>query len=350
MDSNNNSNNKNSLGLWQRIGALSYDKKFLLVLGVALVIFAILILIFALTLGENMNWYGLLIGMAIVLCVILGQYSCVKQGYYNDLVFDYVIIAVPVAFGGGVLYFGFSNNFNFGGIAVIGALFGAVVGLLLAKIIYAKFTKKPSVKMMQMLDLAAVFVPLGQAIGRIGCYFGECCYGIAVDFDFFPFSYKVHGVLHLGNPFIESLWCLIGFIPLFIMYLSKRKSFNGLYISLYCIWYGIERFVLEYFRDPAQKLQLFGGYGDGFGVSQFTALLMVAFGVIWIGQYIVRAKLAGKKIMIFVPKDQLSDEYFEYNKTVYANPHGDGNGNRYVPPVKAEDAVEQNASIDENKE
>ena len=77
------------------------------------------------------------------------------------------------------------------------ALIGAGIGLVVAKAVYGKFTKKPRVRIIQMLDLACVFFLLGQCIGRIGCYFGKCCYGIAVDFDVFPFSYEVHGVLHL---------------------------------------------------------------------------------------------------------------------------------------------------------
>ena len=60
---------------------------------------------------------------------------------------------------------------------------------------------------------------------------------------------------------------------------------------------------------------------------------MIAAGVIWLAQYIIRAVLAKKKIMIFVDKDKLSDEYFEYNKTIYAHPHVDAEGN----PIKKTD-------------
>ena len=343
-DNENKEKGKEEKGVWNRFMALSYDRRFLIIFGAVIALFGLAILILALTLGEDMNWYGFIIGAAIVLCVVWGQYACVKQGYYSDMVFDYVIFAVPCAFGGGVLYYGFFNNFDFGGIAVLGALIGAGIGLILAKLVYRyAFKNKPSVSLLQMLDLASVFILLGQAIGRIGCYFAhpQCCYGIPVDFDVFPFSYVVNscpnhpGQLHLGNPFIESIWCAIGFIPMVIMYLSRRKSFNGFYISLYCIWYGVERFVLEFFRDPAQKLTAAGGFGESFGASQVVSLLMIAFGIIWIAQYIVRALLAGKKIMILVPKDKLSDEYFGYKNTIYARPHGDGNGNPidYTAPV-----------------
>lgn len=339
MNDENKQEKKGISGLLARYFALSLNKRFLILFFGAIAVFAIIGLIFGLTMGLEFNWYGFLIGVAIVLCVIFGQYASTKQGYYTDLVFDYVIFAVPLAFVGGVIYYAAFNDWNWGGIGVLGALIGAGLGLVLAKLIYAKFTpKKPRVALIQMLDLAAVFFLLGQCIGRIGCYFGHCCYGVTVDFDCFPFSYSYNNgaTFYLGNPFIESIWCAIGFIPMAIMYLSKRKCFNGFFISLYCIWYGAERLVLEFFRAPTQKLTIIG---TDFGISQLVSILMIVFGVVWIAQYIVRAKMAGKKLMILVPKDKLGDEYFEYEKTIYAHPSVDEQGN----PIEVAVALERPA-------
>lgn len=350
MTENNNNDEKRGApvktGVMARFSALSYTRKFLVIFFTVVAVFCFLIALFAVLQANGVfkdehgnvtsfNWYGFIIGMAIVLCVIFGQFACVRQGYYNDLVFDYVIFAVPLAFVGGVFYYAAFNNWHWGGIGVLGALIGAGIGLVVAKAVYGKFTKKPRVRIIQMLDLACVFFLLGQCIGRIGCYFGKCCYGIAVDFDVFPFSYEVHGVLHLGNPFIESIWCAIGFIPMAIMYLSDRKCFNGFFISLYCIWYGAERFTLEFFRADAEKLVI---PGTDFGISQLVSLIMIAFGVIWIAQYVIRARLAGKKLMILVPRARLSDEYFGYGDTVYAHPQGDGEGH-LLPPATSAEAV-----------
>lgn len=335
---NNEEKKEKKKGAWAKFRAMSLNAKFAVAFGFVMAVFALLILIFAMLTRESQrpgsgveypNWYGFLIGMGIVVCAVCGQFASLKQGYYFDLIFDYVIFAVPMAFFGGVFYYAASNNWNWYGIGVIGALIGAVVGLLLAMFVYRTFVKKkPKVSLLQMLDLAGVFVLLGQAIGRIGCYMAidTCCYGIPVEFDVFPFSYRVGGVLHLGNPFIESLWCLVGFVALVSMYMSKRKSFNGFYISLYCIWYGIGRFVLEFFRDPSHKLQLTGGLGDGFGISQLTSLLMIAFGVAWIVAYLIRAAVTKKKFMIMIPREKLSEDYCGYTQTIYFRPHVDAEG------------------------
>lgn len=336
-------------GLFARYAALHLNKRFLILFFGVAVLFAIAGVIFGILQANGVfkdeygnvtafNWYGFIIGMAIVLCVIFGQYAATKQGFYTDLVFDYVIFAVPLAFLGGVFYYAAFNEWNWGGIGVLGALIGAGIGLVLAKVIYAKFVpSKPHIKLIQMLDLASVFFLMGQCIGRVGCYFGRCCYGVAVDFDIFPFSYFVAGGLHLGNPFIESMWCALGFIPMAIMYLSRRKCFNGFFISLYCIWYGAERLVLEFFRAPAEKLTILG---TDFGISQLVSILMIVFGVVWIAQYIVRAKMAGKKPMILVPTEKLSDEYFEYDKTIYAHPQVDAEGKAIKPAAPDGDNAE----------
>ena len=286
--------------------------------------------------GGHMNWYGYIIAVSIILCIVPLMYSATRQGYYTDIVFDYVIFAVPCAFIGAVLYFAVSNGFKHGesaGLGVIGGLLGAVVGLIIAMIFWQRFMHKPKVSIAQMLDVAAPLTLLGQCLGRFACYAGHCCYGITVEWNVFPFSYSYDGVTyHLGNPFIEAMCSFVGFVVLFSLSLSKKKSFNGCILSLYCIWYGVERCIIEQFRAPGQKLLLTGGHGEGFGMSQFTSLLIAAFGVIWIAQYIVRAKIAKKKLMIFVDKDKLSDEYFEYGKTIYAHPHVDEEGR----PIKSD--------------
>ncbi|MBP5357451.1 MAG: prolipoprotein diacylglyceryl transferase [Clostridia bacterium] len=357
---------------------MSAVKKLILVFAAAVLLIGLAVLLINLILGESFDrWYGFIIGVAIIMCVIFGQFASTKHGYYTDMIFDYIIFAVPYAFFGGTVYYAIFNGGGMG-IGVLGALIGAVIGLLIAKFVYkdmlsmmpkigakliysalfaipisllgglaettingsasyefgvvglvigavagmllgylvlSSFTTHPSVSMMQMLDLACSFFLLGQAIGRIGCYFGGCCYGIAVDFDIFPFSYKVHGVLHLANPFIESMWCFIGFIPIAAIYLSKRRNFVGFQTVLYCIWYGIGRLVLEFFRADEQKLTIFGN----FGISQLVSIFMIVFALIYVAAYFILAARSKKKALFFVPIDKLDSSYYGYEKLISAS-------------------------------
>ena len=350
-------------GFFATFSQRSLTERFLIILFAVMAVIALVTLVlvalsinkvFPEDMNENdpgsMNWYGYIIAVAIILCIVPGIYTSLKQGYYADIVFDYIIFAVPCAFGGAVLYYVATSRGGNGdiGLGVIGGLLGAAVGIVLAMLFWQKLMKHPKVTLPQLLDIAAPFVLFGQCVGRFGCYFAHCCYGIEVDWAFFPFSYSYDGgvTYHLGNPFIESIWCFIAFVPMLATRLSEKKSFNGFYISLYCIWYGIGRCILESFRAPGQKLQLAGGHGGGFGVSQLTSILMIAFGVVWIAQYVIRALVAKKKIMIFADRSKLSDDYFEYGKTIYAHPHVDSEGRPLTPDVKAaEGGTEESADV-----
>ena len=356
MNDNNGENagiKTNALLTWYN--RKTYDQKFLVILFGALgflLIAATVLIIVNVTTGWQ-NWYGFLIGTGIILCVILGQYSATKIGYYGDLVFDYGIAAVLCAILGARLYFvifdlmrpdtewdffKFWNFFEVGGLAVFGGLIGAVCGVLLMQYIYKRFTKKPRMKFINCMDLAFTFIPLGQAIGRIGCYFADCCHGLLVtdpNLQFFPLAYQSfgHTAWHIPTFFYESVFnaCLFAF--LFISYLGKRKSFDGFNLSVYCIGYGICRAVLEGLRAPDESLPLIPGV---LRVSQLVSIVICIFGVAWIVQYIVRAKLAGKKLMIFTPKDKLSDEYFGYENTIHAHPHVNPDGS----PIRGNEVSE----------
>lgn len=332
---NNGGGQDNRLAVWYK--SKTYNQKFLLLFGAItalIVIVALVLLLVDLNSDFTMNWYGFLIGVAIVLCVVAGQYAATKNGLYGDLVFDYAILAIPMALLGARIYYvifdaidggswSFAKFWNFmgtGGLAVYGGLIGAVVGIVLALFIYRKFTKKPKVKFIYCLDLGFTFIPIGQSIGRWGCYTAGCCYGIEVPGapHFLPFSYYVHGGWHLPTFFYESVFCALLFAFLLISYLGKRKSFNGFNFSVYCIGYGLCRGILEIFRADAETLYLIPGVMP---VSQFVSIVLFIFGTAWILQYVIRAKRAGKKLMILAPREKLSDEYFGYAETIHANPH-----------------------------
>lgn len=336
MENKENQNN----GVVSKFKGKSAFSKFLICFisaFVLLTIVAIICIVIDMSGSFSMNWYGYLIGSAIILCIIAGQYVIIKNGYYRDLLFDYAIFGLPGAILGARLYYvvfdmigggswtflKFWNFASYGGLAVYGGLIGTVVGIAVARLVYSFFADKPHVKFLSMTDIVFTFVPIGQAIGRWGCYFAGCCYGVEITdtaWQFFPFAYQPTGRTswHLPTFFYESVFCTLLFVFLIISYAGKRKSFNGFNFSCYCIGYGICRCVLECFRADAETLYLIPNV---LPVSIFVSISIFVFGVTWIAQHIIRAKMQGKKVMILVPKDKLSDEYLDYDATIYAHPH-----------------------------
>ena len=67
--------------------------------------------------------------------------------------------------------------------------------------------------------------------------------------------YKLQYNMYIENAYrqptflYESIWCILGFIVLMIIrkYIKKK----GIITSIYLIWYGIGRFVIEAFRTDS---------------------------------------------------------------------------------------------------
>jgi phosphatidylglycerol:prolipoprotein diacylglycerol transferase len=136
-----------------------------------------------------------------------------------------------------------------GGMGIIGAIIGGAMGAWI-------YAKKRRIKLLNMLDLAAFSLPIGQAIGRWGNYFNKELYGLPTNVFwkmYIPFKYRLEQVksYEYFHPlfFYEFVWSLIIFGILY--FLLKRKSkqlISGSYFSIYLIMYGVGRYVLEGLR------------------------------------------------------------------------------------------------------
>lgn len=155
--------------------------------------------------------------------------------------------------------------------------YGGLIGGALAMILFCRGFKMP------ILPVADVFAPalaLAHGIGRIGCFLGSCCYGIAVDashpfavvFPYYSLS-APPGVPLLAVQLIEAACLFVICAILVIIY--KRKYFDGLTASLYGILYSITRFVLEFFRGDIHR----GIYGP-LSTSQYISIAVFVVSVV----------------------------------------------------------------------
>ena len=161
-----------------------------------------------------------------------------------------------------------------GGLAIHG---GIIAGFL--TILY--FCKKKNYNLLLILDFIVVGLIIAQAIGRWGNFFNGEAHGPITTLSYLKSLYLpnfiIKGMLIDGDYYIptflyESLWCLLGFI---IMYLFRWKKYNkiGYMTSLYFIWYGIERFFVESLRTDS--LMFFN-----FKIAQIVSLIMIIIGII----------------------------------------------------------------------
>ena len=65
-----------------------------------------------------------------------------------------------------------------------------------------------------------------------------------------------------------------------LMWLFRRKKFDGQVIGAYLFLYGIARYFLEFLRDDPGRGEVFGGMMTG--TQLIAILLVIAGGLLWL--------------------------------------------------------------------
>ena len=149
------------------------------------------------------------------------------------------------------------------GFVFYGGLIFAIPGYILGcKIAKAKLT--------EFIDILAVVVPLAHAFGRLGCFFGGCCYGI---------PYEGPLALHYTHPItnvptdtgifpvqlLEASLLLAVFATLLLLFARGKKNLIFIYIFSYCPI----RFTLEFLRGDLER-----GHLGTLSTSQIVSLIL----------------------------------------------------------------------------
>ena len=202
--------------------------------------------------GIDIMWYGVLIGFAFVLGVLVCYRRAPKFGIKPDTFLDVIIWLIPASLVGARLYYVIFNwsyyrddlmsilNTRNGGLAIHG---GLILGVLTVYLV-AKHDKE---SFLDILDVMAPVIALGQAIGRWGNFFNEEAHGIETDL---PWAQIIDGVGYHPTFLYESIWCFLLFIFL-LVFSNHKRTFHGQIICLYFILYSFERFFVESLRTDS---------------------------------------------------------------------------------------------------
>jgi phosphatidylglycerol:prolipoprotein diacylglycerol transferase len=151
--------------------------------------------------------------------------------------------------------------------------YGGVIGGAIGVMLWARWRGMLSV---QLLDIAAVPLALGYAIGRIGCQLsGDGDYGepwdgpwaMAYPEGTVPTTEEVH-----PTPVYETL--AMGGVA-FVLWRLRDRFRPGVLFALYLVLAGLERFLVELVRRNEAVLA-------GLTLAQLLSLAMIAAGVAWI--------------------------------------------------------------------
>jgi phosphatidylglycerol:prolipoprotein diacylglycerol transferase len=226
------------------------------------------------------RFYSLLILTGIGAGIFIAQREARRYGDDPEHVVNLAMIGALFAIIGARLYHVFDRNewprysanpveiikiWN-GGIGIFGALAGAILGLML----YIWWQNRSrggrgqaaKMGLLRWLDIGAPAFLVGQAVGRWGNFFNQELFGpptglpwgIPIDEAYRPFLHI--NETHFHPLFLyESLLSALGVVAL--LYLGRRfakRVIVGDIFLLYFIWYGAERFGLEFLRTGNWKV------------------------------------------------------------------------------------------------
>ncbi|MGN0425645.1 MAG: prolipoprotein diacylglyceryl transferase [Acetatifactor sp.] len=247
--------------------------------------------------GFQIAFYGLIIGVGVILSLLLVCHIAKKTGQDPDDYWDFAIYAVLFSLLGARIYYvifswdEYKDNLleifkvRNGGLAI----YGGVIAGFITLFVWCHFKKK---KALLVGDTAINGLILGQAIGRWGNFMNREVFGdyynglfsmqipIADVRDAGDITENIRAHIPEGANYInvhptflyESAWNFLVLAALLLY--RKHKKFDGELCLLYLGGYGIGRFLIEGIRTDTLKLG-----GTNIPVSQALALVMIIFSV-----------------------------------------------------------------------
>ena len=231
--------------------------------------------------GFDIAWYGVIIGIGMMIATGIASYRAVKAGYKSDLIIDFILFAIPIGIVCARLYYvAFEWEYYAGDLAKILAIregglaiYGGVIGGITTAIVFAKVNKFPLLK---LLDFVMPSLALGQAIGRWGNFTNQEAFGNLITnpkLQFFPYGVYIDRLeeWHQATFFYESMANITLFI--LMMLIVKKVKKDGWMLATYFMGYGCIRFFVEGLR--ADSLYLI----PGLRVSQMLSAILILLGL-----------------------------------------------------------------------
>ena len=188
----------------------------------------------------------------LVVCILLS-----RADIFGDYIYLIILSLIGMTLGAklfGVVSFIVTEYLNNGTITIERIInesgsvyYGGLLGLLISLFSLCKAKKK---QFCSVSSIMAVSIPLFHSFGRIGCYFGGCCYGEKTN-GFWGIEYRIYGSSEIISRYpvqlYEAAFELILFISIFFLYI-KLKKIRKLLLLIYLLCYSAFRFLIEFIR------------------------------------------------------------------------------------------------------
>ena len=238
--------------------------------------------------------YGIFMALGMLLALFVASRLAARDGLSKDRIYDLGLWTLVGGLVGSkilmVLVEPDVQIFTLDFLRSGGVFYGGLIGGFLAVAILVPLYKLPFWK---VADALAPGVALGQAFGRQGCFSAGCCWGkpttlpwgvhfteLGHEYTGVPIVGPDGGDLHLHPTQLYESFIMLAVFGI-LVYLHRKKKFDGQILITYGIIYSIVRFSIEFIRDDPRG-DLFGfttatGLSTSQGVSLIVAIASVIF-------------------------------------------------------------------------
>jgi phosphatidylglycerol---prolipoprotein diacylglyceryl transferase len=228
-------------------------------------------------LGISIKTFGIFFALNFVAWGLVAARRLKELGRPEEWAYEMVLVGVAGGLIGAKLYYVIQHGaeFSFSGLVSGSGLvwYGGLIGGIVFMLVWAEWR---GFRNLHLADIAGICIPLGYAIGRIGCQVsGDGDYGIASSLPWampfpegtVPTTEDVHPA-----PLYETF--AMGLVALGLWHLRDRVR-PGVIFALYLILAGTERFLIEFIRRNDSVVA-------GLTLAQLVALAMMAIGGGWL--------------------------------------------------------------------
>jgi phosphatidylglycerol:prolipoprotein diacylglycerol transferase len=246
--------------------------------------------------GLKVHWYGIMIAIGLYVGIQVGLREAARRGMSRDQLMNVALLSAVLGIIGGRLYYVVQNNPGFywhhpaeiiavwqGGMAFFGAMFGGLVAVAIS-------TWRWHVPFWDLLDLGALGLTIGQAIGRIG----NIINGDIVGYKTNGWGFEYTNPNTFGPPNVPvqpaSLYELLISLALFVLLWNLRTRVHpaGMLAMIYIVLYSVSQFFIFFLRD---NIVILGGLKQ----AQVTSLVVIALALPVIAYLLRTDRLAGDR-------------------------------------------------------
>jgi len=222
------------------------------------------------------NVWGVMVALGFLAAILVSYYRAKKLGLNQDVMLGMALWIIIGSMIVGRLFhvFLYEPTYYFahlnevfhvwqGGMSI----FGGFVGSLLFGYIFLQYK---NADFWRYAELVIYAMPLGLFIGRIGCF-------LIHDHPGTPTSFPL-GIVYPNGQILHDhgLYLSISGLILFLVFLTLnrlRKPPKYFYLSLFALWYGIVRFLLDFLRYADETRYW------GLTPAQYLSIVLIFVGV-----------------------------------------------------------------------